>query len=193
MTRIRIVGAHSTGKTRLATWIADRYQIPLIKEVAREVLREMGAPIDEIRTDPALIDQYQKSILERQIQAEQAPGPWVSDRSIDCLAYTVAHAPNTFLDSQLGAVREWAREISREPVFICRPHPSMLEEDGVRETPTWESVCRIDSAVEMLLSILEIPFIPLAGPSFVDRTRTVRYVLDPLNASMSTDSSGARS
>lgn len=191
--RIRIVGAHSAGKTLLAGWISEHYQIPVIKEVAREVLRDMDVPINRIREDPALVDRYQRSILDKQLAAEKAPGPWVSDRSLDCLAYTVAHAPGSpgFLPPE--TFREWAQEIGREPVFLCRPHQDMLESDGIREDPTWESVCRIDSSVEMLLSVLGIPFIPLPGPSFVDRTRIVRHVLDPMNASMMAASSGAKS
>ncbi len=40
--KIVIIGAHSSGKTTLANALAERLGLPVLPEVARRVLREMG-------------------------------------------------------------------------------------------------------------------------------------------------------
>ena len=86
--RIYLVGAHSTGKTTLARWIRDRYDLPMISEVARGVLAEMEARLDSMRTDVDRVSHYQAQVYVRQIEAEEAQtGSFVSDRSFCNLAY----------------------------------------------------------------------------------------------------------
>src|SRR5688500_16380404 len=92
-TRIYLVGAHATGKTTLARWIRDRYGIPMISEVARGVLAEMEAQLDSLRSNLELVDRYQLTVFERQLEAEaQQTGPFVSDRAFCNLAYAGHHA-----------------------------------------------------------------------------------------------------
>jgi nicotinamide riboside kinase len=183
MTEIRIVGAHSTGKTTLARWVSRTYGIPLIDEVAREVLLQMGGTIAGLRSDPLLVDRYQESVMRIQLEKESAQtGSWVSDRSVDCIAYTVAHAPGAMDFISELELERWVARIRAGYVFLCRPDPAILEDDGVRETPDWVGVNRIDASVEMLLDRYHIPWMPLPGPSFVDRTRAVSYIIDPILA-----------
>ena len=42
--RIYFVGAHSTGKTTLARWVRDRFDLPMIAEVGASISRMPGPP-----------------------------------------------------------------------------------------------------------------------------------------------------
>jgi nicotinamide riboside kinase len=88
---IYIVGAQSTGKTTLVDGlesfiISTRPDIPhpvIIREVARDVLKEHQFGRDEIRSSKSRSFELQKLILERQsITERDAPSNWIiSDRS----------------------------------------------------------------------------------------------------------------
>ena len=64
----------------------------MISEVARAVLAELEAPLEKLRTDPTLVEKYQRLIFERQMEAEKKIGEsFVSDRAFDNLAYAAEH------------------------------------------------------------------------------------------------------
>lgn len=176
--RIYLVGAHSTGKTTLARWIRDRYQLPMISEVARGVLAEMEERLDGIRSDLAVVDRYQTEVFERQLSAEaEQPGSFVSDRAFCNLAYAAQHATvlarlcaDPRLESYLATVR-------RGLVFFLRPHRELLAEDGVRAGLQWEEVLRIDGMVKLMLEMFAIPYVPVDCLAMQERVRLVERVL----------------
>ena len=141
--RIYLVGAHATGKTTLARMIRDRYGLPMISEVARGVLAEMEAQVDQLRTNLDLVDRYQLEVFERQIEAESShAGGFVSDRAFCNLAYAAHHStilPRVFSDPRLGHYMDSVRQ---GVVFFLRPQKRLLVQDGVRETLDWEDVLR---------------------------------------------------
>ena len=177
--RIYLVGAHATGKTTLARWIRDRYEVPMIAEVARGVLAEMEAKLETLRTDVDLVDRYQATVFTRQIDAEQSvQGPFVSDRAFCNLAYAAHHSSilsKIFQDPRLQDYMQWVRQ---GVVFFLRPHREMLVEDGVRAGVEWEEVVRIDGMVKFLLEQFDIPYIPVATLSMQERVRLVERVLE---------------
>ncbi len=80
--RIAIVGSFSTGKTTLAEALADRLELPLLPEVAREVV-ELGFKLDKDATP-----ETEALIFLRQYNNELATDEFVGDRSlIDVMAY----------------------------------------------------------------------------------------------------------
>lgn len=82
MRRIAIVGSFSTGKTTLAEEAAARLKLPLLPEVAREVVA-LGFKLDKDATV-----ETETLIFLRQYYAEMAHSEFVGDRSlIDALAY----------------------------------------------------------------------------------------------------------
>ena len=80
--RIAIVGSFSTGKTTLAELLARRLDLPLLPEVAREVV-ELGFKLDKDATP-----ETETLIFMRQYNNELGADEFVGDRSlIDVMAY----------------------------------------------------------------------------------------------------------
>src|SRR5688500_18595030 len=80
--RIAIVGSFSTGKTTLAEALAERLDLPLLPEVAREVV-ELGFNLDKDATP-----ETETLIFLRQYNNELSNEQFVGDRSlIDVMAY----------------------------------------------------------------------------------------------------------
>jgi deoxyadenosine/deoxycytidine kinase len=80
--RIAIVGSFSTGKTTLAEALARRLELPLLPEVAREVV-ELGFKLDKDATP-----ETETLIFMRQFNNEVEADSFVGDRSlIDVMAY----------------------------------------------------------------------------------------------------------
>ena len=80
--RIAIVGSFSTGKTTLAEVLARRLELPLLPEVAREVV-ELGFKLDKDATP-----EVEALIFLKQYNNELSIPEFVGDRSlIDVLAY----------------------------------------------------------------------------------------------------------
>jgi nicotinamide riboside kinase len=176
--RIYLVGSHSTGKTTLARWIRDRYGLPMISEVARGVLAEMEARLDQIRSDIEVVDRYQTQVFERQIAAEREQwGSFVSDRAFCNLAYAAHHSTvlaRLCKDPRFGEYMDSVRE---GLVIFLRPHRELLTEDGVRTSVAWEEVLRIDGMVKLLLEMHAVPYIPCESLCMQERVRLVERVL----------------
>ncbi len=176
--RIYMVGAHSTGKTTLARWVRDQYDLPMIAEVARGVLAEMEAQLDALRTNIELVDRYQEMVFERQIEAERKqPGSFVSDRAFCNLAYAAHHS--TILANIAGDPRlaDYMDSVRGGIVFYLRPHPELVRADGVRSGLAWEEVVRIDGMVKLLLEMFGVPYIPIESLGMQERVRLVTRVL----------------
>ncbi|MFT4647438.1 MAG: nicotinamide riboside kinase [Planctomycetota bacterium] len=177
--RIYLVGAHATGKTTLARMIRDRYDLPMISEVARGVLAEMEAQVDSLRTNVELVNRYQMEVFERQISAEQNQiGSFVSDRAFCNLAYAAHHSTilgRIFADPRL---RDYMDSVRKGVVFFVRPQRRLLVQDGVREALEWDEVVRIDGMVKLMLEMYEIPYIPMESLSMQERLRMVTQILN---------------
>lgn len=177
--RVYLVGAHATGKTTLARWIRDRYGLPMISEVARRVLAEMEVPIEALRANLHLVNEFQARVFEGQIAAEAAQeGPYVSDRAFCNIAYAAHHAtilPEIASDPRLASYMESVRE---GVVFFLRPHRELLANDGVREMPSWDDVVRVDGMVKLLLELFSIRYVQVDCLSMQERVRLIDRVLD---------------
>lgn len=80
--RVAIVGSFSTGKTTLAELVAPELGLPLLPEVAREIVR-LGFKLDKDATV-----ETETLIFLRQYYSEMTHPEFVGDRSlIDSLAY----------------------------------------------------------------------------------------------------------
>lgn len=176
--RIYLVGSHSTGKTTLARWIRDRYGLPMIAEVARGVLAEMEAPLDQIRSNLEVVDRYQLQVFERQIAAEREQlSSFVSDRAFCNLAYAAHHSTVLARICAQPSFAEYMNSVREGIVFFLRPHRELLAEDGVRASVAWEEVLRIDGMVKLLLELHCVPYIPCESLSMQERVRLVERVL----------------
>ena len=186
--RIYFVGSHATGKTTMARYVSDRYHLPLISEVARSVLAEMEISLDQIRSNLDTVNRYQFEVFRRQIQEEQtACGGFVSDRAFCNLAYAAEHSTliaDIFRDPCLQSYMDW---VGRGLVFFVRPHPDLVQSDGVRAGLRWEDVVRVDGMVKLLLEMYGIPYITIASLSMQERARLVDEVIELRYAELAQD------
>ncbi len=177
--RVYLVGAHATGKTTLARWIRDRFGLPMISEVARRVLAEMEIPIEALRANLTLVNEFQARVFEEQMRSEAShEGPFVSDRAFCNIAYAAHHATilqEVAKDPRLPAYMDSVRQ---GIVFFLRPHKELLTSDGVREQPSWDDLVRVDGMVKLLLELFSIPYVQIDCLSMQERVRLVDRVLD---------------
>lgn len=97
MLRIAITGTHSVGKTTLTQALSERFELPMIREVARDVIKRAGyctttAYIQnaDLHTKQAI----QEEIFLAQLREENTfkKNGFVADRSIfDPIAYSVVY------------------------------------------------------------------------------------------------------
>lgn len=172
--RIYFVGAHATGKTTMARYVSERYHLPLISEVARAVLAEMEISLDQIRSNLDTVNRYQFEVFRRQIREERLAGSgFVSDRAFCNLAYAADHSTimaDLVRDPTLAAYMKWVGE---GLVFFVRPHPDLVQADGVRAGLRWEDVVRVDGMVKLLLEMYGIPYVTIATLPQQERARLV--------------------
>ncbi len=162
MYRIAIVGSFSTGKTTLAVRLAEELDLPMLPEVAREVI-DLGFELDKNATP-----EVETLIFLRQFRNEtQHPG-FVGDRSlIDVLAYA-----GWVMDNM-----EWRKETALWETCVDLAHQNLrgqyshvfflpiefpIELDGLRpDDPAFQA--EIDSRLRKLLDIHDIPFVEVGG------------------------------
>jgi nicotinamide riboside kinase len=180
--RIYFVGSHCSGKTTLARYVSQKYDLPMITEVARSVLAEMETPLERLRTDLDLVDSYQENVFERQLEAEslfKANDSFVSDRAFDNLAYASEHSRIAEKITRSASFRRYIDSFkkSNKLLFFVRPQKGLLSSDGVRETPEWDSICRIDGMVKLLLEMHGLKYVSIATPSMQERTAIIDLVI----------------
>lgn len=177
--KVYFVGSHSTGKTTCARYVSEQYKIPMITEVARQILSERELHLDSLRTDLNLVDSYQTDILFRQINEEKKFDSFVSDRSFDCLAYAAQHTrilPRLLESPELKAYLEFLRKPDSF-IFFVRPSKATLRADGVRESLTWDGVVAIDSQIKFMLEMWELRYFQISIDNMQERTRLIDAVL----------------
>lgn len=177
--KVYIAGAHSCGKTTLAHYISKKYNLHMITEVARQVLSERELHIDSLRHDLDLVDSYQTDVFYRQLSEESKYNDFVSDRTIDNLAYAAQHSrvlPKLLVSSEL---KNYVDKLKDEgsTIFFVRPSKATLKVDGVRESLTWDGVVAIDAMVKFLLEMYELPYYQINMDNMQERIRLVDSVL----------------
>lgn len=177
--KIYFVGSHSTGKTTCARYVSETYKLPMITEVARAVLSEKELHLDTLRYNMDVVDDYQMSILHRQMAEEKKYTNFVSDRSFDCLAYAAQHT--RILSGLLAnpSLRNYVAELKQNDsiIFFVRPSKATLKADGVREAINWDGVVAIDSMVKMLLEMFELRYFSINTDNMQERIRLIDAVM----------------
>lgn len=178
--KIYFIGSHSCGKSTLARYVSQKYNLPMISETARMILSEQEMQVDTLRYDLGAVDKYQKQVFERQIMEEQSYLKFVSDRSIiDVLAYSGQHAsilPQLIKSPELQV----QLSILKKPdsfIFFVRPTKATLKADGVRESLTWDGVVAIDSMIKLFLEMWELRYFQINIENMQERVRLIDNVL----------------
>ena len=187
-----MVGAHCTGKTTLAKRISDEYNIPIIDETARGVLRRNCWNLDDLRKDIDIVNEYQKQILEEQVAAErnafaQNVTDFVADRAFDCMAYAAAHASNLYQlkhSSSWNWYKKWIQQ-NDVTIFFLRPNKEVFlnsEPDEERESIISKEIFfagmeRIDAMLEFLMEYESFKHISIHTNDFEKRVECVKYMV----------------
>jgi predicted ATPase len=178
--RIYLSGAHSCGKSTLANYIANRYQLPLLTEAARIVLSEKELRLDTLRSDLDLVDEYQAAVFHRQLQQETEQNEFVSDRCLlDVLAYSAQHtriAEQLFKTKELETYLETLRE-KDVFIFFVRPTKATMKDDGVREKLNWDGIVAIDAMIKLLLKMYDLWHFQIDTESMQERCHLIDSVL----------------
>ncbi len=171
--RVYVCGAHSTGKTTLARHLARELGLPLINEVARQVMAELEISFESLRVDLGQVAAYQREVFHRQMEIEERfPEGFVSDRTFCNLAYAARHSlvlPD-LLDSRAEAYFNKVRDDSL--VFFVRPHLECMADDGMRERVGWDEINRIDGILDFILGWQRIDCVGISELNMKDRVRT---------------------
>jgi nicotinamide riboside kinase len=180
--KIYTVGSASTGKTSLAKYISEKYNLPLITEAARQILAEREWSIDSLRADLQKVNQYQREVFYRQLQEEKKyeGQNFISDRGFDFLCYTLQFSR---IGPEILATKEWQEyleSLKKDNVLILfiRPHKSLVKKDGVRENLSWKASVAIDAMTKMLLQMFSLKYFQIDCVSMQERTNLADNIID---------------
>ena len=116
--RVALCGASGTGKTTLAKWISETYNLPLNPVGSRSTAKAMGfdSPYDVDKAGKR--GEFQRKLQSEKIAWERARSAFVTDRTtLDELAYTAMHDVDTvdelYLLEAVGHMRDYTH------VFYC--------------------------------------------------------------------------
>ena len=153
--------------------LAQELGLPLINEVARQVMAELELSFESLRVNLHQVAKYQREVFARQLEVESRyPEGFVSDRTFCNLAYAARHS--TALPDLLDArAMEYFKQVREEGlVFFVRPDRECMVNDGMRERVGWDEINRIDGILDFILSWQRIPAIGISELNMKDRVRT---------------------
>ena len=179
MPRIYFIGAHSTGKTTMARYVADKYRIPLLTEVARSLLAERELSMETLRADLGVVDSFQKGIFMRQMEVEKGRDSFVSDRSFDNLAYAAQHSRvlREVLETREAQAYVDGLRSKDALIFFVRPVRSTMRNDGVREQVEWDGLQQIDGMIKFMLEMWGLRHFQISTGSMQERARFVDAII----------------
>lgn len=173
--RIAIVGSFSTGKTTLAEVLAQHLDLPLLPEVARQVI-ELGFKLDKDATP-----ETETLIFLKQFNNELSTGEFVGDRSmIDVMAYAgwvldnqVRCKETALWDECVKLAERRLRGNYSHVFYLPIEFPIVL--DGLRpDDPAFQQ--EIDDRMLMLLKSHDLDYVTLTG-SVEERVKQIEAEL----------------
>lgn len=135
--KIGFCGAGSTGKSTLASLIAEHYELPLIEEGARTIAQEMGIRRHPDWTNmPGIGKEYQDRILMRQVTMENINDDgFVSDRTtLDFVMYWIkdhAHLWDSKTNNEY--INACLKRANNYDILVYTPIEFAPTDDGFRK------------------------------------------------------------
>lgn len=182
--KVYFSGSHGSGKTTCARYVANKYNLSFISEVARMVLSEQELQVDTLRYDMALVDKYQTQVFHRQLEEEAKYETFVSDRSaMDALAYAGQHSRVLSQLIKSPRLTDYVSILKNSDsiYFFVRPSKATLRPDGVREALNWDAVVAIDAQIKLLLEIFEIQYFQINTDNMQERVNLIDHILSITN------------
>lgn len=179
--KVYFTGAECTGKSTLARYVSEKYNLKMITEVARKVLSEKESNFETIRGNIKLVNDYQNQVFHKQLEIEnQLEDNYCSDRSaIDAIAYSITH---TTIGANLIHSSEFQGYIKilqnkNNIIFNISPHKSLMTADGVRESLNWDHMVSINTIIKFVMDMYEIPYIQIDSPNLKERIKIIESIL----------------
>lgn len=178
---VYFVGSHATGKSSRARWVADTYGLPMIHEVARAEVTRLETTIDRLRQNVDAISEYQRGVWRGQLAAEAAtPSPFVSDRSLDNLAYMALHGEGVATIVGGPEFQDYLHKVQESVVFFVQPHDGAVNSDGIRPHADTlrDGQMIVTGSVLTIMEIFSVPYIPVPSASPKMQELIIGAVLD---------------
>lgn len=179
--RVYLNGTFSNGKTTLKKWVAERYSLSAIPEIARTVLAEREIlDLSLLRANTSLLFDVQTEILKRQFEAETAAEDnYVCCRGLDSVAFLINFAEDidvsTFLNTTL--YKKYVKWLKNSYTFLLKPHKELIKSDGIRDTD-WELSLILFGIVKTMLRMEDIPYILISDVNMSERQSLIKGVID---------------
>lgn len=153
--KIALTGAGGTGKTTLAKHIAEKWGVPYVGSVSREVMAEFGIANEEAQATMTEADifTFQVEIWKRRKRNLEKTAAFVTDRlALDNYVYSLRRSGKA-LDAPTR--RQWEEDMvqdlySMDLVLYCPAGLFATADDGMRQTDVAHQHL-IDAAIYGLL------------------------------------------
>lgn len=174
--KVAITGASGTGKTFLARYIADRYDLPICPVGARSVSAAMGftSPYD-VDKIPGKRAEFQLRLFTEKREWEDRTSAFVTDRThFDNLAYTaMGNAVDQLPSWAFQAYVDAAKNYTRIFYLPLRSFQNLGDDPQRKDDPTYHLV--YDLLLQGLLRDFALNWTPL--PEFKTRLDKVSQIL----------------
>ncbi len=174
--RVAFTGSSGTGKTTLATFVAERYGLPINPIGARSVAASMGyaSPYDVDKAGKRA--EFQRQLVANKMGWEANRDAFVTDRTpFDNLAYTMLHDVRAIDAGLLAEVVIGTRAYTH--IIKCPTDAFMHTGDDPARVHDGTYQELYETVIDALLARYRVPVMVVTARSLEDRcTQVMRYL-----------------
>ncbi|MBU0598723.1 ATP-binding protein [Patescibacteria group bacterium] len=183
--KLALTGAQSTGKTTLAKELSKLFNLPLITEQSRTVIKQFNVTAPKYLKEEELPD-FQWKLFASQIIEEQSKKNFISDRCPTCFAAYASQfcKDETFIKEYAQKIENYLLLVKPYDLIIYVPPMFPIEDDGIRsssEEVQHKTDLLIQHFLEMWKTKYGLNIMTINKASFQGRIKQVEnYIEDPL-------------